>query len=207
MFAAIAVVTGYLASILLAISLVVTNDIKFRWLNTLGCLSFIVYGLLINAFPIILTNTILLLINVYYLQKIYRTQEDFDVIEFKGEEKLMAKFLSFYKKDIDKYFPEFDMSNSQAPLRFVVIRDIVIANVFVADILADGSAMVQLNFTVPKYRDYKVGTFLFEKDKQFLMSRGVQRIVYATVANKAHARFLRVMGFVKIGDGYIKELK
>jgi len=54
---------GYLASILLAISLLVNNDLKFRWLNSFGCLSFIIYGLMIHAFPIILTNVILLVIN------------------------------------------------------------------------------------------------------------------------------------------------
>jgi len=206
MLAFIATITGYLASILLAISLVVTNDIKFRWLNTLGCLSFIAYGILINAFPIILTNTTLLLINVFYLVKIYRTQEDFDVIEFKGEEKLMAKFLTFYRKDINTYFPNFDMARSQANLRFVVIRDIVVANVFVADLLPNGTAVVELNFTVPRYRDFKVGTYLFEKDKQFLASKGVKKIRYEKVANKAHAKFLQIMGFVKMDGGYVKEL-
>ena len=96
---------GYAASVLLAISLLVTNDLKFRWLNTWGCVCFIVYGILINAFPIILTNSILFLINLYYLVKIYNAKEDFELIEFKGGEKLVYKFLSFYKEDIDKYFP------------------------------------------------------------------------------------------------------
>ena len=55
--------SGYLASILLAISLMVNNDLKFRWLNTFGCLSFILYGIFIQAMPVILTNSLLLLIN------------------------------------------------------------------------------------------------------------------------------------------------
>ena len=33
-------VIGYAASILLAISLLMSNDLKFRWLNTWGCISF-----------------------------------------------------------------------------------------------------------------------------------------------------------------------
>ena len=63
--------TGYLASLLLALSLLVTNDLRFRWLNTGGCLAFIVYGVLIGAFPIILTNGILFFINTVTLFKIY----------------------------------------------------------------------------------------------------------------------------------------
>lgn len=197
MLVTISVIAGYLASVLLAISLLVNNDIKFRWLNTCGGLSFIVYGILVHAFPIILTNSILLLINIYRLVKIYTTMEDFDLIEFKGEEKLMTKFLDFYKKDMDNYFPGFDMKGSAADIRFVVIRDIVIANVFVASLQPDGTALVQLNYTVPKYRDYKVGRFLFEKEKRFLQSKGVRCIAYKKVHNPQHEKFLKVMGFKK----------
>jgi hypothetical protein len=197
MLVTISVIAGYLASLLLAISLLVNNDIKFRWINTCGNFSFLVYGILIHAFPVILTNSILLLINVYKLVKIYTTLEDFDLIEFKGEEKLMTKFLAFYQKDIDKYFPGFDMHGSTADIRFVVIRDIVIANVFVASLQPDGTALVQLNYTVPKYRDYKIGRFLFGKEKSFLQSKGVRRIAYKKVYNPQHERFLKVMGFKK----------
>ena len=145
-------VLGYAASILLAISLLVTNDIKFRWLNTCGCVCFIVYGILIHAFPIILTNTILFLINVFYLVKIYNAKEDFELIEFKGGEKLLYKFLSFYKDDMAKYFPEYVHEENKDNLQFVVLRDLVIANIFVARLDDTGGAIVELNYTVPRYR-------------------------------------------------------
>ena len=96
--------TGYLASAILAISLMVQNDLTFRWINALGCLFFIFYGLLILALPIVLANSFLLAINVYYLVRIYRATEAFDLIEFKGNEKLISKFLGFYEKDIYQYF-------------------------------------------------------------------------------------------------------
>ncbi|MBK8494786.1 MAG: hypothetical protein IPL50_07015 [Chitinophagaceae bacterium] len=56
---------GYLAFVFLAISLLVNNDIKFRWINSLGGLCFVFYGILINAFPIILTNAVLFSINIF----------------------------------------------------------------------------------------------------------------------------------------------
>ena len=199
--------TGYAASVLLAISLLVTNDLKFRWLNTLGCVCFILYGVLINAFPIILTNSILFLINLYYLVKIYNAKEDFDLIEFKGGEKLVYKFLSFYKEDINKYFPEYVHEENENKLKFVVLRDLVIANIFVATLDGEGNAFVELNYTVAKYRDYKVGEFLFNREQKFLISKGVRKIIYKDVFNKQHARFLSVMGFKKVeGLPYIKVL-
>jgi uncharacterized protein with PQ loop repeat len=201
-------VIGYLASILLAISLLVTNDLKFRWLNTWGCVFFIVYGILINALPIILTNSILFLINLFYLIKIYNAKEDFELIEFKGGEKLVYKFLSFYKEDIAKYFPMYIHDENENKLKFVVLRDLVIANIFIAGLDNNGNAFVELNYTVPKYRDYKVGEFIFNSEQKFLISKGVRSIVYKEVPNKQHERFLKVMGFKKINDAssYIKHL-
>jgi hypothetical protein len=193
----IAALVGYLASLLLAISLVVNNDLKFRWLNTFGCLSFIIYGILISAFPIILTNAILLFINLFYLVKIYRTEEDFDFLEFKTGDKLIEKFLSFHKADITAYFPQFNLYQEGNEISFAVLRDMVIANIFVATLTHDGIAIVKINYTVPKYRDYKVGKFIFEKEKKYLISKGVKQVVYNEVYNKQHESFLKTMGFTK----------
>lgn len=186
---------GYLASLLLALSLLVTNDLRFRWLNTGGCVSFIVYGILIQAFPIILTNTILLFINVYALVKIYRRKEAFDLLEFEPDSALVAKFIRFYEADIKTYFPHFQLEEEEAAVRFVVLRDMVIANVFVATLSGDGTGMVQFNYTVPKYRDYKVGRFIFEKERAYLLSKGIRKLVYTEVFNSGHKDFLKMMGF------------
>jgi hypothetical protein len=201
---------GYLASIFLAISLVVNNDLKFRWINAFGCLSFIIYGVFINAVPIIFTNGFLLAINIYYLIKIYRSTEDFDMISFKGNEKLILKFLEFYKADIKNYFPDYTSQIETNNLKFVVLRDLVIANIFIGEMKTGGVVLVKLNYTVPKYRDYEVGRFIFNKKKEFLISRGVSKLIYDEVTNNGHKKFLKVMGFKKIyvdgKESYTKEL-
>ena len=195
----IILIVGYAASVLLAISLLVNNDLKFRWLNTWGCVAFIIYGILINAFPIILTNSILLLINGFHLIKIYRRNENFDLVEFNKDDKLVHKFLSFYQKDIKTYFPDYDAGTDDAAnnINFVVLRDMVIANIFVATVMGDGTALIKINYTVTKYRDYKIGKFLFQKEQQLLVSRGIKRLVYTHVFNKQHEEYLLKMGFEK----------
>ena len=192
---------GYLAFIFLAVSLWVNNDIKFRWINSLGSLSFVFYGLLIHAFPIVLTNAVLLAINIYFLFKIYRRQEKFDLIEFKSDAALITKFLSFYQKDIEAYFPGFAIGEGENEIRFAVLRDIVVANLFVATVNANGDAFVKINYTVPKYRDYKVGRFLFDEGKEFLHNKGIKRIIYTQVTNKQHEKFLKIIGFKKESYG------
>jgi hypothetical protein len=186
---------GYLASLCLVIALLVSNDLKFRWYNTLGNVFFIIYAIVLGAFPVLLTNLILLGINAYYLVKVYTKKEKFDMLEFRGDEQLAQKFLSFYKKDIAVYFPSFNANELSGNLNFVVTRDLVIANMFSASVSKDGDATVLLNYTIQKYRDYKVGTFIFEKEKHYLIEKGIKRIVYTTVHNKKHKDFLKVMGF------------
>lgn len=202
---------GYLASLALIIALLVKNDLKFRWFNAAGNIFFIFYAIIIYAFPVLITNSILLFINAVYLVKVYRRIEIFDLIEFKGEEKLVSKFLEFHQKDIKAYFPEFKPEEMKNNLNFVVIRDLVIANIFSATITPEGDANVLINYTVKKYRDYKVGRFIFEKEKNKLIAKGIKRIVYKKVFNKQHGKFLGIMGFEqnqdKGSDYIIKVLK
>jgi len=188
---------GYLASLLLALGLLVSNDLKFRWLNTGGNVAFIAYGLVLGAIPIILTNSILLVINLFYLYKIYNRKELFELLEFSNGGILIDRFLSFYKQDISVHFPAFSREQLEGNLNFVVLRDLVVANIFSAKLDKDGTAEVIINYTVSKYRDYKVGRFIFEKEKQYLLSKGVRIIYYKAVANSRHQNFLGVMGFTE----------
>lgn len=192
---------GYLATVLLALSLLVTNDLKFRWFNALGCVAFIVYGLLLKAFPVVLTNALLFGINSFYLYRIYRRTEDFDLVSFQADDPLIEKFLSFYQADIKSYFPEFNKNDLQHEIRFMVLRDMNIANIFVAERLSNGDGLVKLNYTVPKYRDFKVGCFIFDKAKSALVEKGLKRVMYQSVSNKSHEHFLKVTGFQQQSDG------
>ena len=189
------VALGYIASALLAYSLVVTNALKFRWLNLAGCAFFILYGSLISAFPVILANSILFAINLYQLIRLFISKESFEMLPFEQEGILLQKFVEFYQKDINNFFPDFKFNPGPDKVSFVVIRDLVIANIFVAKVNSNGEAIVEINYTLDKYRDYKVGRFIFEREKEFLISKGIKSIVYQNMKNKNHLRFLKVMGF------------
>ena len=194
---AIAPYFGYLASLFLILALVINNDLKFRWCSAMGNVSFIIYALILMAFPVLLTNVILLCINIYYLVKIYSKKENFDMMEFKGDEKLAQKFIDFYQKDLSNYFPQFAKEQLQGQFNFVVTRDLVIANMFSAILSPNGDAYVQLNYTPQKFRDFKVGSYIFEKEREYLLSKGITRIVYDIVPHKGHLKFLEVTGFKK----------
>ena len=65
---------GYLASIVIMISFLMKNMITLRTVNLIGGLLFIIYGVLLSmSIPIIVTNTFVVGVNVFFLIKHYRS--------------------------------------------------------------------------------------------------------------------------------------
>ncbi|OMP30512.1 MULTISPECIES: hypothetical protein [unclassified Mangrovimonas] len=59
---------GYLASAGLLLSFTMKDLVKLRIINSVGCALFVIYGFMLQtAWPIIVTNAAILLINFYYL--------------------------------------------------------------------------------------------------------------------------------------------
>ena len=58
---------GYLAMTVLLVSFMMKNVIKLRIINSVGCLFFVIYGLMLSQYPIVITNLAIILINLYYL--------------------------------------------------------------------------------------------------------------------------------------------
>jgi uncharacterized protein with PQ loop repeat len=59
---------GYAASLALIISFMMKNINTLRIINSLGAVLFVVYGIMLQtSYPIIITNTFILMANIYYL--------------------------------------------------------------------------------------------------------------------------------------------
>ncbi len=58
---------GYAASLFVLLSFLMRNITTLRYVNTLGCMFFVVYGVLLDSWPIIITNAAIIMVNIYYL--------------------------------------------------------------------------------------------------------------------------------------------
>lgn len=63
-------VLGYLASIFIGMSLLMTNVHRLRYINALGCSMFVIYGSFIGALPVVFMNGLCVLINIYHVIKL-----------------------------------------------------------------------------------------------------------------------------------------
>ncbi len=63
-------IIGYVASLAVLLSFLMKNIRTLRIVNTIGCLIFVAYGVLLGfSIPIIATNVAIVMINLYYLIK------------------------------------------------------------------------------------------------------------------------------------------
>jgi hypothetical protein len=62
---------GYAAMGTVLVSFLMKSVIKLRIINSFGCLFFVVYGFMLTpiSMPIVITNSAILCINMYYLLK------------------------------------------------------------------------------------------------------------------------------------------
>ena len=71
---------GYVASLIVLISLVMSSVKRLRWINLSGSLIFAVYGILISSYPVAAMNLGIVLVNSYYLYQIYSKKDLFELI-------------------------------------------------------------------------------------------------------------------------------
>lgn len=62
-------IIGYIGTILVLSSFLMKEMKKLRIGNIIGSSTFIIYGVLLQSIPVIITNVFIVLINAYYLIK------------------------------------------------------------------------------------------------------------------------------------------
>ena len=58
---------GYLASLIILISYITKNITRLRVIGTIGCVLFVMYGVIIESWPLVITNGTIVFINLYYI--------------------------------------------------------------------------------------------------------------------------------------------
>lgn len=189
---------GYTASVLIAISLMMSSIVRLRVINLIGALGFSLYGLLINAYPVAILNGSIALVNIYHLVRMARTKEYFQLLQLKPDSVYLPYFLQFHAEEIRRILPDFQYHPSANHLALFILRDCNPAGVFIAEQKPDGVLRVLLDFTIPNFRDLKMGKFLFVDQAAFFRDRGIREIIISPRTKEFGAYLLKV-GFVRTG--------
>lgn len=189
---------GYAASIVVAVSLMMSSIVKLRWYNLVGAASFSLYGFLIHAYPVGVLNFFIACCDVYYLIRMYSEKEYFRIISIPPNSEYLQCFFDEYRQELGRIFPQFDFKLDGRRVSFYVLRNLVPACVFIGTPGPDGTLEVDVDFVIPAYRDFKLGQFLFVENSSLFLKMGFRRLI-ARSGDKAHDQYLQRMGFEMVG--------
>lgn len=187
-------ILGYIASLTVLISLLMSSIVKLRWINLLGSAIFSTYGFLIGSLPVGFMNLCTCMINIYYLVKIYNSKEQFKILPLDGDSQYLKHFLDFYKSDISKFNGNYLVDKTKNNFNFFVLRDLVPAGIFSSSKYDESTLNISLDFVIPEYRDFKIGSFIYEENKNYFLNNGFKRFICFT-SNNEQMQYLIKMGF------------
>ncbi|MDA3846301.1 MAG: YgjV family protein [Vallitaleaceae bacterium] len=196
---------GYAASLIILISLLMSSIIKLRFINLFGSILFAIYGFMIGSIPVAVMNIGIVVINLFYLYKIYGSKEYFQLLQVDSNSKYLKAFTEFYKTDLEKFFNKSDFSIGADSFGLYILRDMIPAGIFIARKIDDKTLHVELDYAVAAYRDFKLGNYLYETKKSFFTDLGYE-LMTATAYNAEHAVYLQKMGFIKSEDQLFKKI-
>jgi len=180
-----------------------------------GSFAFAIYGVLIHAMPIAFVNGFIVLINIYYLYQYFRTQDDFKIFEITRERyDFLEHFYKIYSNDLKKYYPEFSLEPVPGNNIYLIYRNMTVCNLL---ILKDSDFSDQtgkpgrtkagqkefeiiVDYVIPKYRDFKVGKFLFNDHPEFFLEKGITKLCIKN-PTKAMMQYFKKFNFTFMDNG------
>jgi len=186
---------GYLGSLLIVISLTRTSLLHLRLVGLAGSGAFLVYSLLIKAYPIAVVNVVIIGVHLFFLRQLLSTKHEFFTsLELHRNSQYLRHFLDFYEADIEAYQPGFTFEPRDDQLRAFILRDTVPAGVFIGRACADDTIEIELDYVAPAYRDFKVAEYLYS-DRSQIFRASERRRIWTDVGSDEHAEYFRRFGF------------
>ncbi len=188
---------GYTGSALIAISLMMKNIFYLRRINLIGASTFAIYGLMTGTIPVFILNSFISIVDIYYILETKRKKEYFTLLAIeKSNDPLLKKFLSFYKDDIEKFFPNFNPLKIEEDKSFFILRNLIPVGLFAYKELSQTEILIDLDYAIADYRDLKNARFIYFAQSNHFNKKGYKTLK-AESDIKAHQKYLRKIGFTE----------
>lgn len=197
-------IIGYAASAAIVLSLAMSSVVKLRVISLIGCILFVAYGVLVGAWPVVVSNAIIAVINVWYLRREFTTREDVGAVPIAADAPYLADFVSANLPDIQRFHPGFSGIDAASTV-WLLTRDGLPAGVLAGR--REGTTLtVTLDHVTPAYRDSRLGDWLFKGEgRKMLRDAGVSQ-VRTTGDTARHRSYLVGLGFDGERDTFTKQL-
>lgn len=191
-------IIGYIGSLLVVVSMLMTSVIRLRVINMIGSAIFTGYALAIHSYPTAALNFSLVCINGYNLAALFKGKKDYAVVPI-ADGAFLSYLWDVYADDIAVFFPQARRDADYARA-YAVWCGATVAGIFLGT--ADGDAItVAVDYTTPAYRDCSVGKCLYAS-----LARQHVRELRLESASERHRPYLKKMGFAQDGQRFVKAL-
>lgn len=184
---------GYIGTALVIISMMMTSVLKLRIINMCGGFISMVYAILVNTWPVVVLNACLICINFFQTVRGLREKKNFGHVQARPDDDSVRYFLSYYERDVQKFFPNYDPHPHERSEIHVLFVSGEMVGILIGTRAAD-VYKIELDYVIPRYRDIEVGKFLFP----LLKESGVNMLT-APLGSEAHNKYLARLGFSDLG--------
>ena len=193
---------GYLGSVLVLVSMLMTSVVRLRIINLIGSAIFATYAILIRSYPTALLNGCLVVINIYHLYRLrHATDKSYEIQPLSAREGFTDWFIHQYQEDIRRFFPAVDPVQAKNSEGFAVFYDNQAAGVLLGK-RNDSNFEILVDYTTPTFRDCSVGEYLYGQ----LSTYGITQL-FCTENNPEHVQYMEKMGFTRQENQvYIKQV-
>ena len=198
-------IIGWGGSALVVLSLLQTRILRLRILNLIGCVILVVFNAAIGVWPMVGMNAVLGLINVVYLWRLLRHRHDeaeYQVLQVNSTDAYLDYVLTRHQNDISRFNPGFTVGAS--PYAFLVQHGDRTVGVVLAHDAGDGRAQIDLDYVLPKYRDFTPGEFVYRRSDVFT-DHGFRQVL-ASPRMRDSEPYLNNLGFHSEGDQLVLNL-
>ena len=200
-------VIGWVGSILVVLSLMQARVLRFRWMNLIGAVIATAYNAWVGVWPFAAMNAAISIIDVYWLVRLYREAHDeavYDVVEVASGDAYFQRVVTVHASDIARSQPSFSAAAAAGQDRsaFLVVRgDETVGAVVIRD-GGGGTAVVELDWVTPRFRDFTPGEFVHRSSGIFT-GKGFHEVVVESPLASEHSYLARV-GFSADGERWVR---
>ena len=198
-------IIGWGGSALVVWSLLQTRILRLRLLNLIGCVILVGFNVAVGVWPMVGMNAVLAVINVVHLWRLLRHRHDeaeYQVLPVSAADTYLGYILERHEKDITRFNPGF--TRAASPYAFLVQHGDRTVGVVLAHDAGTGRAQIDLDYVVPKYRDFTPGEFVYRRSDVFT-DQGFRQVI-APPRMRDSTPYLKNLGFHREGEHLVLNL-
>ena len=163
---------GYAASLIILVSMLMTNVYRLRQINLAGALLFALYGFLIRAWPVVAMNLMIAGVDTWVLLQMMRYSAYFDLAPATSVgADYLKRFFLFHERELIAYAPGLTLEELLEAKTAILFRNMLPVGLF-AYRQTGPEAEIVIDFMIAEYRDNKAGRYLYRTKRMYFRSRG-----------------------------------